>query len=46
MSRTSRSILPVVVAGVLVPIWTVWLRATLRDEIDPAVGAGAEAAPA
>jgi hypothetical protein len=38
--------LQVVVAGVLVPIWTIWLGASLRDEAEPGPGVEAEAAPA
>jgi hypothetical protein len=38
--------LQVLVVGVLVPIWAIWLGASLRDELEPDVGAGAEAAPA
>jgi hypothetical protein len=38
--------LQVLVVGVLVPIWTIWLGASLVDEIEPDPGAGPEAAPA
>jgi len=35
-----------IVTGVLVPIWTIWLGVSWRDEGAPEPGAGAEAAPA
>ena len=38
--------LQVLVAGVLVPIWTIWLGASLRDDAEEEPGIGAEAAPA
>jgi hypothetical protein len=34
------------VSGVLVPIWTIWLGAALRDDVEPGPGVAAEPAPA
>jgi hypothetical protein len=38
--------LQVLVAGVLVPIWTIWLGASLRDDVRAEPPIGAEPAPA
>jgi hypothetical protein len=38
--------LQIVVAGILVPVWAIWLGASLRDDVEPAPPAEAESAPA
>jgi hypothetical protein len=36
----------VLVAGVLVPVWAIWLGTSLRDEVESPPSVEAEAAPA
>jgi len=38
--------LQVLVAGVLVPVWAIWLGASLRNDVEAEPGVGPEAAPA